>query len=185
MSGPAVWHVGLQRHVRGKQAPHLGTMPSVSWALGWHPQVCLRGSWEVHLYPKQLPDWLVRATSSLFECGEALAPTHCLWATTSGPAPKEVGARISRWGHTGTHSMPETGLVEKGSAGPRPSHVYCPDAASLSAQAPAAAPCSLPPVGPPSGAAYPRCCCVSLSCLSAKNSVSSAHNNPVLTARGL
>ena len=86
-----------------------------------------------------------------------------VWATTSGPAPKEVGAGISRWGHTGTHSMPETGVVEKGSAGPRPSHVSCPDAASLSAQAPAAAPCSLPPVGPPSGAAYPRCCCVSLS----------------------
>ena len=149
--------MGLQRHVRGKQAPHLGTMPSVSWALGWHPQVCLRGSREVHLYPKQLPDWLVRATSSLFERGDALAPAHCLWATTSGPAPKEVGARISRWGHTCTHSAAEKGAAEKGSSGPCPSRVSCPDAASPSAQAPAAAPCS-PPVGPPSGTAYSPCC---------------------------
>ena len=40
------------------------------------------------------------------------------------PAPEEVGARISRWGHTGTHSMPETGVVEKGSAGPRKAGRY-------------------------------------------------------------
>ena len=112
--------------------------------------------------PSSSPDWLVRATSSLFERGEALAPAHCLWVTTSGPAPKKVGARISRWGHTGTHSMPEMGAVQKGSAGPCPSHVSRPDATSPSAQAPAAAPCSFPPVGPPSDAAYPRCCCVSL-----------------------
>ena len=112
--------------------------------------------------PSSSPDWLVRATSSLFERGEALAPAHCLWVTTSGPAPKKVGARISRWGHTGTHSMPEMGAVEKGSAGPCPSRVSCPDTASLSANAPAAAPCSSPPVGPPSGIASPQCCCVSL-----------------------
>ena len=151
-------HVGLQRHVRGKQAPHLGAMPSISWAPGWHPQVCLRGSHEVHLYPKQLPDWLVRATSSLFERGDALALAHRLWVTTSGPAPKEVGARISRWGHTCTHSAAKKGAAEKGSAGPHPSRVSCPDAASPSAQAPAATPCSSPPVGPPSGTAYSRCC---------------------------
>ena len=108
--------------------------------------------------PSSSPDWLVRATSSLFECGEALAPAHCLWATTSGPAPEEVGARISRWGHTGTHLEAEKGAAKKGSTGPHPSLISRPDAASPSAQAPAAAPCSSPPVGPPSGTAYPRCC---------------------------
>ena len=107
--------------------------------------------------PNSSLDWLVRATGSLFECGEALAPAHCLWVTTSGPAPEEVGARISRWGHTGTHSTPEMGVVEKGSAGPRPSHISRPGATSPSAQAPTAAPCSFPPVGPPSGTAYPQC----------------------------
>ena len=108
--------------------------------------------------PSRFPDWLVRATSSLFERGDALALAHCLWVTTFGPAPEEVGARISRWGHTGTHSTPEMGVVEKGSAGPRPSHISRPGATSPSAQAPTAAPCSFPPVGPPSGTAYSRCC---------------------------
>ena len=112
--------------------------------------------------PSSSPDWLVRATSSLFEHRDALAPAHHLWANTSGPAPEEVGAPISRWGHTHTHSVAEMGAAEKGSAGPRPSRVSRPDAASLSAQAPAAAICSSPPVGPPSGAAHPRCCPVSL-----------------------
>ena len=55
MCSPTESYVGLKRHVRGKQAPHLGTMPSVSWAPGWHRQVCLRDSPEVHLYSKQLP----------------------------------------------------------------------------------------------------------------------------------
>ena len=112
--------------------------------------------------PSSPPDWQVRATSSLFERGDALAPAHRLWATTSGPAPEEVGARISRWGHTCTHSAAEKGAVEKGSTGPHPSLVSRPNAASPSAQAPAAAPCSSPPVGPPSGAAYPPCCHVCL-----------------------
>ena len=108
--------------------------------------------------PSSSPDWLVRATSSLFERRDTLAPAHRLWANTSGPASKEVGAQISRWGHTRTHSAAEMGATEKGSAGPHPSRVSRPDAASLSAQAPAAAICSSPPVGPPSGTAYPRCC---------------------------
>ena len=175
----------LQRHVRGKQAPHLGTMPSVSWAPGWHPQVCLRGSWEVHLYPKQLPDWLVRATSSLFERGDVLAPAHHLWATTSGPAPKEVGARISRWGHTCTHSAAEKGAAEKGAGALAPAQAVSP------AQTP-----------PPRQHRHPLQFLVllqlglhlaqpilhaamTLSHLSAKNSISSALNDPVLTARGL
>ena len=112
--------------------------------------------------PSSSPDWLVRATSSLFERRDTLAPAHRLWANTSGPASKEVGAQISRWGHTRTHSAAEMGATEKGSAGPRPSRVSRPDATSPSAQAPAAAPCSSPPDGPPSGAAHPRCCPVSL-----------------------
>ena len=112
--------------------------------------------------PSSSPDWLVRATSSLFELGDALAPAHRLWVTTSGPAPEEVGAWISRWGHTCTHSAAETGMVEKGISGPRPSRVSRPDATFPSAHAPAAAPCSSPPVGPPSGAASPGCCRVLL-----------------------
>ena len=112
--------------------------------------------------PSSSPDWLVRATSSFFERGDALALAHRLWVTTSGPAPEEVGAWISRWGHTCTHSAAETGMVEKGISVPRPSRVSHPDATSPSAHAPAAAPCSSPPVGPPSGAAHPRCCPVSL-----------------------
>ena len=112
--------------------------------------------------PSSSPDWLVRATSSLFEREDALAPAHRLWVTTSGPVPKEVGARISRWGHTCTHSTAETGAAEKGSTGPHPSCVSHPDVASPSAHTPAAAPCSSPPVGPPSCTASPRCFHVSL-----------------------
>ena len=91
--------------------------------------------------PSSSPDWLVRATSSLFERRDALAPAHRLWANTSGPASKEVGAQISRWGHTRTHSAAEMGATEKGSAGPRP------DTASLSAHEPAATPCSFVQLG--------------------------------------
>ena len=104
--------------------------------------------------PSSSPDWLVRATSSLFEHGDTLAPAHHLWATTSGPVLEEVGARISRWGHTCTHSTAETGAVGKGSDGPHPSCISRPDTTSQSAHAPSAAPCS-PPVGPPSNAASP------------------------------
>ena len=113
--------------------------------------------------PSSSPDWLVRATSSLFESGDTLAPAHRLWATTSGPAPEEVGAWISRWGHTRTHSAAETGVAEKGIAGPSPSRVSRPDTASPpSAHTPAAAPFSSSPVGLPSGATSPRCCRVFL-----------------------
>ena len=169
----------VERHVRGKQAPDLGAMPSVSWAPGWHLQVCLRGSREVHLYPKQLPDWLVRATSSLFERGDALAPAQHLWATTSGPAPEEVGARISRWGHTCTHSaagkgaLAPTQAVSPTQTPPPHQHRHSLQLLVLLLQL------GLHLAQPILNAA------MTLSRLSAKNSISSARNDPVLTARGL
>ena len=46
----------------------------------------------------------------------------------------------------------------EGSVGSHPSRVSHSDAASPSAQALTAAPCSSPPVGPPSGTAYSQCC---------------------------
>ena len=76
--------------------------------------------------PSSPPDWQVRATSSLFERGDALAPAHRLWATISGPAPKEVGARISRWGHTCTHSAAEKGAAEKGAGALAPAQAVSP-----------------------------------------------------------
>lgn len=112
--------------------------------------------------PSSSLDWLLRPTTSLFEYGDALASAHCLWATTSGPVPEEVGAWISRWGHTCTHLEAEMGAVERGSNAPCPSCVCHPDGASLSAHAPTAAPCSSPLVGPPPGTASPLCCHVSL-----------------------
>ena len=126
----------------------MGAMPSASWGPGLAPQVCLRGTLEATCTLRSSPDWLLRATSSLLGCGGPLAPAHCLWATTSGPAPEEAGARVSRWGHTRTHSAAETGAAEKGGAGP--------DAASPSAHAPAAAPGSSPPTGPPAAEAAPQ-----------------------------
>ena len=107
---------------------------------------------------------------------------HCLWATTSGPAPKEVGARISRWAHTRTQSVAETGVVEKGIAGPRPSHISHPDAASPSAHDPLQL-LVLLQLG--LHLAQPLLDVVCLSRLLAKNGVSSALNDPVLMARGL
>ena len=105
--------------------------------------------------PSSSLDWLVRATSRLFERGDALAPAHRLWATTSGRAPEEVGAWISRWGHTRTHSAADGSHGER-QRWPPPRH-------------------SLPvstrtrcnslffrPVGPPSGTTSPRCCRLSL-----------------------
>ena len=133
--------------------------------------------------PSSSPDWLVRAISSLFERGDALAPAHHLWVTTSGPAPKEVGARISRWAHTRTHSVAETGAAEKGIAGPRPSRVSHPDAASPSAHDPLQLLVLLLQLG--LHLAQPLLDVACLSRLSAKNSVSSALNDPVLMARGL
>ena len=132
--------------------------------------------------PSSSPDWLVRAISSLFERGDALAPAHGLWATTSGPAPKEVGARISRWAHTRTQSVAETGVVEKGIAGPRPSHISHPDAASPSAHDPLQL-LVLLQLG--LHLAQPLLDVVCLSRLLAKNGVSSALSDPVLMARGL
>ena len=154
----------------------MGAMPSASWGPGLAPQVCLRGTLEATCTLRSSPDWLLRATSSLLGCGGPLAPAHCLWATTSGPAPEEAGARVSRWGHTRTHSAAETGAAEKGGAGP--------DAASPSAHAPAAAPGSSPPAGPPSAAASPRCCRVSLPPVGQEQGQFRSQR-PVLTARGL
>ena len=153
----------------------MGAMPSASWGPGLAPQVCLRGTLEATCTLRSSPDWLLRATSSLLGCGGPLAPAHCLWATTSGPAPEEAGARVSRWGHTRTHSAAETGAAEKGGAGP--------DAASPSAHAPAAAPGSSPPAGPPSAAASPRCCRVSLPPVGQEQGQFRSQR-PVLTARG-
>ena len=82
--------------------------------------------------PSSSLDWLVRATSSLFEYGDALAPAHRLWAITYGPVPEEVGAQMSRWA---THAHSRQQRQEKGSSSPHPSHVFRPDVASQSAHA--------------------------------------------------
>ena len=105
--------------------------------------------------PSSSLDWLVRATSSLFERGDALAPAHRLWATTYGPAPEEAGARMS---HTCTHSAAETGERQH-QPPPKP---RLPPRRGLPVSTRTVAPCSSPPVRPPSGAASPPCCHVSL-----------------------
>ena len=104
------------------------------------------------------PAWLVRATSVLLERGDPLAPAHHLGATTSGPAP-EVGCLDQQTGPH-PHTGPQRQERRRKAARAPPSRVSGPQAPLLHAAG-------------------------SLSRLSAKNSVSSARNDPVLTARGL
>ena len=87
---------------RPRQAPpHLGTMPSVSWALSWHPQVCLRGTRKVQLYPEQLPCcWSEQQVSSLNMGTPSPLPTT--YGRPHLALLLRLGAWISRQGHTRT-----------------------------------------------------------------------------------
>ena len=97
------------------------------------------------------PAWLVRATSVLLERGDPLAPAHHLGATTSGPAP-EVGCLDQQTGPH-PHTGPQRQERRRKAAPAPPSRVSGPHAPLLHAAG-------------------------SLSRLSAKNSVSSARNDP-------
>ena len=167
---------------RLRQAPpHLGTMPSVSWALSWHPQVCLRGTRKVQLYPEQLPCcWSEQQVSSLNMGTPSPLPTT--YGRPHLALLLRLGAWISRQGHT-PHSTAETGAAAK-QRQPRPAgsraqtrpprqHTHPPQLLALLLQL------GLHLAQPLLDVA------LSLFHLSAKNSISSARNDPVLTARGL
>ena len=183
MSGPAVWHVGLKRHVRGKQDPHLGTMPSVSWAPGWHPQICLRGSREVHLYPKQLPRLAGQSNKQPLNVGTpwplpttygrpplALLPRR--WVPGSADGTTHTHTRWQRWEQRRKAALAPTQAVSPAQTRPPRQHTHLLQLLVLLQL-------GLHLAQPLLDAA------MSLSHLSTKNSISSSYNDPVLTARGL